>query len=377
MQRIVGAVVPLLAAVAAFLCAAIILLFLGASPWEGFKALVDGAFGDVNSLSQTAVRATPLLLVGAGISISFRASVINIGGEGPDRGRRTALDDRRAEPSRRPPAAPDSAGDAGRRGRRRHLGRSPGRAEGLRVGQRDPEHDHAQHRRRAVPELHAARPADRPEGDRSGHADSPDRTPLRQRRPADADRRHPPPPRCADRHRSRPDRLRRAVADAAGIPPSRCRPQPRRGPSGRHPGRAQHRRRPGDERRHVSGSPGRSSSSAARVSASITDGTSAGFTGSAGFNGIVAALFGGLHPLWTIPSSFLFGGLLTGATNLQRALQMPAATGRRPQRHRGDLRREQRTGQSADQRDGRRPEGFGNTTGASGPAPSEPEAATT
>jgi simple sugar transport system permease protein len=81
-QRIVGAVVPLLAAVAAFLCAAIILLFLGASPWEGFTALVDGAFGDVNSLSQTAVRATPLLLVGAGISISFRASVINIGGEG-------------------------------------------------------------------------------------------------------------------------------------------------------------------------------------------------------------------------------------------------------------------------------------------------------
>ena len=33
----------------------------------------------------------------------------------------------------------------------------------------------------------------------------------------------------------------------------------------------------------------------------VTDGSSTGFTGSAGFNGIVAALFGGLHPLWTIP----------------------------------------------------------------------------
>ena len=42
----------------------------------------------------------------------------------------------------------------------------------------------------------------------------------------------------------------------------------------------------------------------------ITDGSSLGFTGSSGFNGIVAALFGGLHPLWTVPSSFLFGGLL-------------------------------------------------------------------
>ena len=57
----------------------------------------------------------------------------------------------------------------------------------------------------------------------------------------------------------------------------------------------------------------------------VTDGGAAGFTGSAGFNGIVAALFGGLHPLWTVPSSFLFGALLTGATKLQQALQIPAA----------------------------------------------------
>ena len=40
---------------------------------------------------------------------------------------------------------------------------------------------------------------------------------------------------------------------------------------------------------------------------------------------IVTALFGGLHPLWTIPSSFLFGGLLVGANSLQRAVQVPQA----------------------------------------------------
>ncbi len=57
----------------------------------------------------------------------------------------------------------------------------------------------------------------------------------------------------------------------------------------------------------------------------ITDGSSLGFTGSAGFNGIVAALFGGLHPLWTIPSSLLFGGLLVGASAMQRAIQIPSA----------------------------------------------------
>ena len=57
----------------------------------------------------------------------------------------------------------------------------------------------------------------------------------------------------------------------------------------------------------------------------ITDGSSTGFTGSAGFNGIVAALFGALHPLWTIPASFLFGGLLVGANAMQRAIQIPAS----------------------------------------------------
>jgi ABC-type uncharacterized transport system permease subunit len=50
-----------------------------------------------------------------------------------------------------------------------------------------------------------------------------------------------------------------------------------------------------------------------------------GFTGGAGFNGIVAALFGGLHPLWTIPASFLFGGLLVGGNVLQRTVQVPSA----------------------------------------------------
>lgn len=57
----------------------------------------------------------------------------------------------------------------------------------------------------------------------------------------------------------------------------------------------------------------------------FTDGTAFGFTGGAGFNGIVAALFGRLHPLGTIPSSFLFGALLTGANKMQRVMQIPAA----------------------------------------------------
>jgi simple sugar transport system permease protein len=57
----------------------------------------------------------------------------------------------------------------------------------------------------------------------------------------------------------------------------------------------------------------------------FTDGSATGFTGSAGFNGIVVALFGNLHPLGAIPASFLFGALLVGANKLQRVMQVPSA----------------------------------------------------
>ncbi len=57
----------------------------------------------------------------------------------------------------------------------------------------------------------------------------------------------------------------------------------------------------------------------------FTDGSATGFTGSAGFNGIVAALFGQLHPIGAIPASFLFGALLVGANSMQRAVQVPSA----------------------------------------------------
>jgi simple sugar transport system permease protein len=57
----------------------------------------------------------------------------------------------------------------------------------------------------------------------------------------------------------------------------------------------------------------------------FTDGSAMGFTGGAGFNGIVAALFGQLHPLGTIPASLLFGALIVGANSMQRAVQVPSA----------------------------------------------------
>jgi simple sugar transport system permease protein len=57
----------------------------------------------------------------------------------------------------------------------------------------------------------------------------------------------------------------------------------------------------------------------------FTDGSATGFTGGAGFNGIVAALFGQLHPLGTIPASLFFGAMIVGANQMQRAVQVPSA----------------------------------------------------
>jgi simple sugar transport system permease protein len=79
--RISWLVLPL-SALAALLVGAGMLAALGASPVDGYRALLDGAFGDSYALGATAVKAVPLLLVGIGICIAFRANVFNIGGEG-------------------------------------------------------------------------------------------------------------------------------------------------------------------------------------------------------------------------------------------------------------------------------------------------------
>ncbi|HUB72216.1 MAG TPA: ABC transporter permease [Acidimicrobiales bacterium] len=55
----------------------------------------------------------------------------------------------------------------------------------------------------------------------------------------------------------------------------------------------------------------------------VTDGSLTGFTGNDGFNGIVVGLFGGLNPLWSVLSAYLFGGLLIGGTAMQAAIGVP------------------------------------------------------
>ena len=81
-SKVVDASLPAFAALAAIAVGAIMLLLLGANPFEAFGALIEGSVGSTNSIADTVVKATPLLLIGLGICIAFRANVINIGGEG-------------------------------------------------------------------------------------------------------------------------------------------------------------------------------------------------------------------------------------------------------------------------------------------------------
>lgn len=73
---------PLLAILVALLVGAIMLLLLRANPLTAYATMVKGVFGSLYGFTQSLVKATPLLLVGLGICIAFRASVLNIGGEG-------------------------------------------------------------------------------------------------------------------------------------------------------------------------------------------------------------------------------------------------------------------------------------------------------
>ena len=82
LERLIAALMPLFAVLVAFLVGAIILLIQGVNPIEAYTAMITGAFGSKNGLSDTLVKAIPLMLVGLGIAIAFRGGVINIGAEG-------------------------------------------------------------------------------------------------------------------------------------------------------------------------------------------------------------------------------------------------------------------------------------------------------
>ncbi|MCF2969900.1 ABC transporter permease [Synechococcus sp. Nb3U1] len=73
---------PLLGAGVALLLGALLIPLAGHNPFLAYGVMLQGAFGSQRSLTETALRATPLLIMGLGLTIAFRCKVWNIGAEG-------------------------------------------------------------------------------------------------------------------------------------------------------------------------------------------------------------------------------------------------------------------------------------------------------
>lgn len=81
-RRISIQLLPMVALIGALVIGAIILYFQGINIREAYSAMAVGAFGSKNGMADTLVKSIPLLLVGLGIVIAYRGGVINIGAEG-------------------------------------------------------------------------------------------------------------------------------------------------------------------------------------------------------------------------------------------------------------------------------------------------------
>lgn len=71
-----------IAVVFALLIGALVIWFGGGDPWAAYSHIAKYSFGSVGVLSDTMVKAIPLMLVGLACSLAFRMKLWNIGAEG-------------------------------------------------------------------------------------------------------------------------------------------------------------------------------------------------------------------------------------------------------------------------------------------------------
>jgi len=75
-------VFPVIAILLSFIIGAVIVLATGNNPIAAYVALTEGAVGDPLALGRTLLYTTPLIFTGLAVAVPFRAGLFNIGGEG-------------------------------------------------------------------------------------------------------------------------------------------------------------------------------------------------------------------------------------------------------------------------------------------------------
>lgn len=73
---------PLAGAALALVIGSLLIILAKANPLTAYWVMLTGAFGGARQWTETLLKATPLLIMGLGLTIAFRARVWNIGAEG-------------------------------------------------------------------------------------------------------------------------------------------------------------------------------------------------------------------------------------------------------------------------------------------------------
>lgn len=81
-SRSATVLVPILSVVLALVFGALILMAFGINPLEAYQVMIKGSLGSGYALTETLVKAIPLMLTGLGVAIAFRMLFWNIGAEG-------------------------------------------------------------------------------------------------------------------------------------------------------------------------------------------------------------------------------------------------------------------------------------------------------
>lgn len=81
-NSVISLIIPFVSFLLALLFNAILLIIFGIDPLEAYTVMLKGSLGSSYALSETLVKAIPLMLTGLGVSIAFHMHFWNIGAEG-------------------------------------------------------------------------------------------------------------------------------------------------------------------------------------------------------------------------------------------------------------------------------------------------------